>query len=234
VWHELQALDPLQPTRTSAPEPKEIKPVSDKDLNAVLPHLTKTLAAMAQVQRLTGMRPNEVCQLRGADIDRSGAVWVFRPRRHKCQHLGKQRAVQIGPKTQRLLQPFLKLDPEALLFTPGQSEDERARVRRQARKSKVSPSQQRRDEQARVQGRRTLQPAWTTASYRRAIARACDKAGVARWAPNRLRHTRGTEVMLQMGADAAGAALGHSKLETTRIYLAHDDAMAEEVARRLG
>lgn len=38
---------------------------------------------MIEVQRLAGMRSDEVCRMRPADIDTPGTVWVYRPTRFK-------------------------------------------------------------------------------------------------------------------------------------------------------
>ena len=67
-----------------------------------------------------------------------------------------------------------------------------------------------------------------------AIWRACDKAGIPRWSPNRLRHTKATELRKQFGLDAAGAVLGHTKLETTQIYAERSMELAERAALATG
>ncbi len=47
----------------------------------LLGELDATLRAMVQVQRLTGMRPQEVCLLTPKQIDRTGEIWLYRPAR---------------------------------------------------------------------------------------------------------------------------------------------------------
>ena len=63
-----------------------------------------------------------------------------------------------------------------------------------------------------------------------AIERACDRAGVTRWSPNRLRHSRATEVNNELGIEAARILLGHSNAETTKIYLDSEALFKEQVA----
>lgn len=38
---------------------------------------------MVQMQLLTAARPGEVCIMRPCDIDRSGRIWVYKPKDHK-------------------------------------------------------------------------------------------------------------------------------------------------------
>ena len=71
-------------------------------------------------------------------------------------------------------------------------------------------------------------------SYREAIYRACDKAGVERWAPNRLRHSRGTEIRSKFGLEASQVVLGHAQADTTQIYAERDFAKAAEIMRAVG
>ncbi len=55
-----------------------------------------------------------------------------------------------------------------------------------------------------------------------------------RWAPNQLRHTRGTEVRKRFGIEAAQVILGHSELTVTQIYAEADAEKGREVARAIG
>jgi IstB-like ATP binding protein len=51
---------------------------------------------------------------------------------------------------------------------------------------------------------------FTKDSYRRAINRACEKAGVPKWTPYQLRYNAATAVREALGVEAAQALLGHS------------------------
>ncbi|WP_417737272.1 tyrosine-type recombinase/integrase [Rosistilla oblonga] len=55
-----------------------------------------------------------------------------------------------------------------------------------------------------------------------------------RWSPNRLRHTRGTEIRKQFGLEAAQVILGHAAADVTQIYAERDAEKAREVARKIG
>jgi integrase len=54
-----------------------------------------------------------------------------------------------------------------------------------------------------------------------------------RWHPNRLRHSRATELRPH-GLDVVKTILGHSKVETTQIYSEKDLAAAMELVARIG
>lgn len=75
---------------------------------------------------------------------------------------------------------------------------------------------------------------YTPASYRRAVARACERAKVPQWSPNQLRHNAATTLRREFGLDAAQVILGHSTADTTQIYADLDRAKAMEIVSRMG
>jgi integrase len=87
--HALQTVEGLR--RGDGRDTKPIGPVSEAAVDATLPFLGPTVQAMVELQLVTGMRPGEVCTVRPCDLDVSGAVWLYRPARHKTQHLGQDR-----------------------------------------------------------------------------------------------------------------------------------------------
>ena len=90
-------------------------------VEATLPHLPKIVADMVRFERLTGCRPGEVCQLRPSDIDRTLAVWAYRPGSHKTEHHDRERVIFIGPKAQEVILPYLLRDAAAYCFSPAES-----------------------------------------------------------------------------------------------------------------
>ena len=74
----------------------------------------------------------------------------------------------------------------------------------------------------------------TTAAFRDAIHRACDKAKVARWNPNQLRHNAATKITSEYDLETARAVLSHSDTKTTEIYAERDYEIAKEVALAVG
>ena len=82
--------------------------------------------------------------------------------------------------------------------------------------------------------RRQAKSCYTTDSYRRAIHRACEKAKIATWSPNRLRHSAGTDIRAKFGLEASQCVLGHAKADVTQIYAERDMQTAIKVATEVG
>lgn len=232
VPQSLAALAGLRKGRTEARETVPVRPVEEAVIEATLPYLTATVAAMVRLQRLTGCRPSEVCMLRPCDVGTSGEVWSYHPDSHKTEHHGRERVIFIGPKAQDVLRPYLLRDTTAYCFVPAESERKRNAVRREARQTPITPSQRRR--WPKPKRRRAPGEKYTTQSYRRAIHRACDKTGIERWSPNRLRHAAASEIRARFGLEAAQVALGHSQANVTQVYAERDMSLAAEVMARIG
>jgi integrase len=214
-------------------EPEPVGAVDDDIVDATLAHLPEVVADMVKLQRLTGMRPAEVCILRPGDLDCTGEVWIYRPRKHKTQHHGRNRVVLIGPLAQAILLPYLARESATNCFRPADSELNRRATRHAARVTPLSCGN-RPGSVKTPRSKRRAGESYPTASYRRAIHRACDKAEVTRWAPNQLRHAAATEVRREFGLEAAQIVLGHSKADVTQVYAERDLAKGLEVAKRIG
>jgi integrase len=154
---------------------------------------------------------------------------------------------------------YLARDAEAYCFRPRDSEAKRRAAVSAARKTPLScgnrPGPSLRQRAKRRPGER-----YDTSAYRRAIARACDKAfphptlaehaegklhasevaelllwrRAHQWAPNRLRHTFATAVRKSHGLEAAQIALGHSSANVTEIYAERDLTVGVELAQAIG
>jgi integrase len=254
VHHGLVTVPPLKAGRTAARESEPVKPVPDAVVDATLPFLSSVVAAMVQVQRLTGARPGEVCAMRTSDIDRTEQVWVYGPAAHKTAHHGHSRVIVIGPKAQEIIRPFLKpLNPEAFIFSPKDADAERREKRRAAR---VTPP----NYGNRVGTNRSAKPRccpgerYGKDSYRQAVVRACDSAFVPpdellteekhaelkawrqqhRWHPHQLRHSAATAIRKHFGIEAAQTMLGHATLAATQIYAEKNVDAAKKIAAAVG
>lgn len=233
VHQALSAVSGLAKNRSAAREKPPIGPVSDAHVEAVLLRVNPVVAAMIRVQRLTGMRPQEVVYLRPIDVDRSDpACWVYRPERHKGEHHGKDRVVFVGPRAQEVLRPWLDVEPEDYCFRPVdavKARNVKCRAKRKPPLRNPKSTRKPKDLPQRVPGVR-----YTKDSYRVAIQRECRLAGVPPWSPNQLRHSQATDLRREFGIEAAQAVLGHSELGVTQVYAERDMARAREVMRLVG
>ncbi len=233
VLQRLETVGGLAKDRTQARETAPVEPVADDVVDATLPHLPPVVRDMVQFQRLTGARPGEVFILRPCNVDRSGDVWRYVPGSHKTEHQGRGRVIFIGPRAQAILTPYLLRESTAFCFSPKDSERRRLDALHQDRKTPLScgnrPGTNRKRKPKRTAGER-----YDKNSYRQAIHRACVKAGVENWSPNRLRHAAATGIRKQYGLEAAQVVLGHAKADTTQIYAERDLAKAVEVMREVG
>jgi integrase len=232
VHRALAAVTGLQKGRTEAPEREAVKPVAVEVVEATLPKMPAPVAAMTQLQLLTGMRAGEVVVMRAIDLTMGGPVWAYRPATHKNKHRGADRVIHLGPKAQEVIRPFLRPDVGAYLFSPRDYVEGLHARRAAGRKSKRTPSELRR--QRKAQPQRKPAERYDRRSYRQAIIRACKAAKVPRWSPLQLRHTAATLLRAKYGIEAAKVILGHTRVETSQIYAERDLIRAQEIMREIG
>ena len=233
TYQALTTVAGLRQGRTEAREKSPVRPVPDELVERVLPHLSPTVATMVRVQRLTGMRPQEVVLMRAVDIDMSDPTcWIYRPHRHKSEHHERERQIFFGPRARELLRPFLDVAPTSYLFSPRRAEEQRHVNRRSHRRSPRTPSQG--AHCPKTEPRRQPGDLYDDGSYRKAIRRACKKLGIPIWFPNELRHSAATEIRRRFGLEASQAVLGHSELGTSQIYAEVDRTAAYKIMSEIG
>jgi integrase len=244
----LRTVTGLRYGRTSARETEPVGPAPSHAVEAVMPFVPPQIAAMIQLQRLTGMRPGEVVMMRACDIDMTEDVWIYQPRQHKNQWRGHRRIVPLGPKAQEVLKPFLDRSETAYLFNPREAEAWRREHRlvhtKVSRKTPIYPSELRAREEKK-KARRLRKPKrvrwdrYDTGTYRKAIEYGFVKAKkdgvvIPHWSPNQLRHCKATEVRKTHGIEAAQVVLGHARADVTQVYAERDLELAKRVAREAG
>jgi site-specific recombinase XerD len=121
VYHGLQTVEGLKRGRSCARETEAVMPIAERHVRAVLPFTTSTVAAMIELQLLTGMRSGELVIMRPSDIETSGKIWLYRPREHKTKYRGHERLIVMGPRGQEILKPFLKRKLNDYCFSPEES-----------------------------------------------------------------------------------------------------------------
>jgi len=134
---------------------------------------------------------------------------MYRSAKHKTENHEIQRVIPIGPRAQSVLRQFLLRDAHAPCFSPIEAERQRHPNRRV---------------------RRTVSATYSNDSYRRAIERVCRANDIPVWTPNRLRHSRATELRQKAGYEVARTTLGH-KTDVTEIYAERDLESAADAAR---
>ncbi len=226
AYERLRALEPLR--RGEATERPGVTTVPREYIRRIRRHLPAPVRALISLQELSGARAAELLGLRAIDLDTTGEVWSWELADHKTAHLGKRRVLYFGPRAQRILGLCMRRwrPVDAPLFSPREAEAARHERATTHRRSGQKPNPRATD--------RKLGDRYTTASYRRAIHRACDKAGVPRWGPHRLRHNAATAVRREFGLELARLVLGHADISTTQLYAEADDKKLKEVAKRLG
>ncbi len=175
VSHALASVKGLRVGRSDAKEAPPVKAVAEAHVRAILSYVSPPIKALIELQLLTGARPGEVLTIRGRDLDTTGNLWVYRPATHKTSHHGHAREIYLGPRARAIIEPLLTLDPSEYLFSPAKAEADRRAALHSARATPLncgnSPGTNRTAQPKRPPGER-----YDIASYRRAIARACDTA----------------------------------------------------------
>lgn len=223
TWADCSALEPLKRGECgSRPERgRERRAVTPDEVDKVAAACScRHVAAMLRVQAMIGCRPGEICAMRWMDIDRTPvvvngvAMWTYRVAQStaKTAHHGKTIRYPVPPPAQRILEEF-QAPPAALIFSPSQSMAERGRAR------KTAPA---------------FAPGWNIRTYRNAVERACQQAGVPYFCPHEIRHGAITRAAETHGVLAAQRLANHTSAATTARYLHPDDLAAYRVAAGIG
>jgi integrase len=241
VHHSLRAVSGLRRGQANVRESQPVKPVPDAFVDAIQPYVSRQVWAMVELQRLSGMRPGEVCSMRSIDVDRSGRVWIYTPESHKTEHHGRERRIYLGPKAQKTIRTWLRPELAAYLFSPAEAEAERRSEQRENRKTRVQPSQRNR---RRRKPRKAPGERYTVDSYRRAIQYGIKRANQApdrgesgerpHWHPHQLRHNAATRLRREFGLDVARAVLGHNSPVVTEVYAELDATKAAAAMEKVG
>ena len=237
VYQALKAMPPLRRGHCDAPEPEPREPANPEHVAATLPFLPHHVRAVIELLRHTGMRPSEVCRMTLEQIDRHGAIWIYRPTKHKNAHRGHRRMVALGAAARAVIEAHLAArtfgDAEPL-FSPRRQREDRFAEMRAKRKTKVQPSQVSR-KKATGTGKRLPGERFNANAIGHAVGKACQKAGVPLWSPYQLRHLKGAELREKFSLEHVRAALGHSHAAMSAHYdKGADGKLAVEVATVAG
>ena len=226
VIHALRVVKDLRRGEEGTFDHPAREAVPDDVIAATLPFLAPTVAAMVQVQRLTGMRPAEVFKMRVGDIDRNrgNGLWYYTPESHKTEAYIGKKPIPLGKPEQELIAPYLiGKKSGAAVFSPCTAMKERAIEARSNRKSKLTPSQRERDAKRAEKNASKVGEFYDRSSYRRAVKYAIEKGNrhgqkIPQWTPYLLRNSAATAIELEHGLDEAQAQLGHTSANMTKRY----------------
>ncbi len=176
VLADMQTIEPLRFGRTAARDTDRVRPAPQELIDGCLNQVRRQIAAMIRLQLLTGMRPGEAVLMRPCDIERQdGPTWIYRPSEHKTEHHGHERIVLLGPKSRRIIRPFMQRNPSAYLFSPRESMQE---FRDQLTQARITPLScgNRRGTNRKTDPQWSPNDCFTTQTYRQAIHRGCNSA----------------------------------------------------------
>ncbi len=225
----------LKKGRTEAREKARVQAVDPTIVEKTLPKLPPPVRAMVQIQRLTGGRPQEVVCMRGDEVDTSGPVWEYRPGGYKTEHHNvheepdRARVIFIGPRAQEILRPYLIAAAAGFVFVPGGLDRKPGDVVRQTSSLRTDSGERQPHKQSRRPRDR-----YGVDTYRKAVVRACARAGVPSWSPNQLRHLRLTELRRDFGLEASRVCGGHREIGVTQVYAERDLGLAKRVMGEVG
>ena len=229
--HALSAVENVRRGTRGVKEGNKITTIDLGRVEQTKPFLSKQIQALIELQIHTGARAGELLIMRPMDLDRDGDVWTYTPTTHKRAHAGESKTIFIGPRSQKVIIPFLQREPGAFVFSPAEAEI--------ARLGKLPT------------GKHSPGDHYTIGTYGRAIMRACRVAfpfplcmalshrerweRENRWTPHQLRHTAATRIRARYGLEAAQLMLGHSSAAITdAVYAERDHTKIIAIARDVG
>jgi integrase len=225
ISHALKVVKDLRKGEDGTFDHPEREAVPEWVIAATLPFLPPTVAAIVQVQWLTGMRPSEVLNMRVGDIDRSrsNGLWYYSPKHKTEEHIG-EKPIPLGKPEQKLIAPYLEGKKSGdSVFSPKTAQRERAAEARANLKSKRTTSQREVDAKRAEKNASRVGNFYDHSGYRRAVKYAIEKGNrhgveIPHWSPYLLRNSAATAIELEHGLDEAQAQLGHTTANMTKRY----------------
>ncbi len=161
------------------------------------------------------LRPFEVCDMKPSDILKDDPdCWIYIPGRdespvgkHKTMRFQRVRVIPLTGESQEILKPRLRgLKRSEYIFKPAEA-------------TKII--------------NKKIRDRYDHNSFCRAVKRGCKRAEVDVFVPYDLRRTTATGARSILGKDAAKVLLGHTKTDTTDIYLLDEVQEAMKIAKLL-
>ena len=206
VLTALKTVGPVKATTPGVTTRPRVECIDAETVEATRGVACGALRRALHVHQLTGMRPGELVSMRVCDLSPhpDGETWDYKPAHHKTEHsISFARVIPLGPRSRAELndQVAALQDQACGLF---------------ARLPRLGDADD----------TRRFWPWTTTNGYYQAVKRAAIRAGVAPWAPNRLRHNLLTEAINERDAKTAQSLGGHATDKTSQRSYFHGHAEA--------
>jgi integrase len=240
----------LQRGRSKSGEYDDVKPVAWATVERTLVECSEVVGRIVRTLWHTGMRPDEACSLRPADLDTTGDIWLYTPQSHKTAHRGRERIIAIGPQARAEIEPWLTPEAQQPIFRPALADRARGKKRDRYDAASLRRSIHRACDRAfpppaeltqiyvRSQGRKRwrleTQQEWRNRLGTQKAAKLDQWIAEHRWNPGQLRHAKATELRKRYGIEAARLALGHADAGITHVYAERDLDRMIEIAREAG
>ena len=232
---------------------ERVQPVDDVLFWQTVDHddLSPMLRDMLLVQYYAGCRPEDVCRMRGAAINRDDPeCWLYVPSEvingkpfstHKNDHKMKNRLlpqalddpncriIGIAGDAQTILQPYLEQLPnhEQYLFS---STRERKRFHQDRTANRVSdPRHGNRPKGNNEFADTDFDHSYSSSSYAEKLSRFLKRNELQHWSPNQIRHKGATDIATNALKQAQNL-LGHSNHQMTTNYTSINVAKAKASA----
>ncbi|GEM_PF-6825516 len=205
----IRSVDRIRQNQFGIADPEPRQPVDDERYRLALPHLSPMVRVMVKLLYHTGMRPGEVRAMSARDLtqtEREGReVVLYTPKHHKTAHLGKRRMIPfVGDGLAVLTDWIAGLDLDT--SGPGYLFSRDPRGRHMIAIDRIN----------------------------REVRQACLTARIEPWTPMQLRHRFATEAEAKLGnLKTVSPMMGHTSVNTTRIYAHPSDEAAIATALRL-
>ncbi len=230
LFTRISTVKGLEKGRSAARETEPVKAVTNDVVDATIKYLPPMLADMVRLQRMLGARPGEIVAMQGIEIDRRSEVWYYSPKHHKTSHKGKSRVMAIGSSGREILKQYLEVEAVGYVFKPKQSEKQRLAIVHSARTTPPNAGNAPGRHAGPKQSKRRFRECYSVDTYRQAIERAAEKAGIEKWSPNQLRHAAAAEIQEKLGIEFVQAQLGHSSSAMSKHYAGQNLKLLTQVA----
>jgi integrase len=240
----IQGLEEVKPLRmgdTDAPDNHKRARVKEEEFVKVVNTVNSVVGDMLKLIWYTAMRPSEVCEMRPYDIIRDDPeCWLYIPGRdqtpvgrHKTTRYERVKVIPLTAESQKILNAHIKdFNSKEYIFSPKQAMQEFLAKRSANRKTPLSCGNR---PGINPKEHPMVKPSdkYDHQALRIACKRGCVRAGVTVFVPYDLRRTIATRTRSSLGKEAAKVLLGHTKTDTTDIYLLEEVQEAVKVAKLL-